>query len=144
MASSSTSKIWEYLGNVEKDKLSEELRSLADTEQELTSLEASVVKMQEMKNEYLTKLNHSDSGQEIAIVELTTSINFIGRIEEALRHSAAKKLELNQHLRQAKRRCAVRQIEVKKIRNAWRKRPKSKSIEGSARRTKTSRSASLY
>ena len=54
MASSSTSKIWEYLGNVEKDKLSEELRSLADTEQELTSLEASVVKMQEMKNEYLT------------------------------------------------------------------------------------------
>ncbi|HIL55729.1 MAG TPA: hypothetical protein EYG40_11935 [Verrucomicrobia bacterium] len=114
MANSSTSKIWEYLGNVEKDKLSEELRSLADTEQELTSLEASVVKMQEMKNEYLTKLNHSDSGQEIAIVELTTSINFIGRIEEALRHSAAKKLQLNQHLRQAKRRCAVRQIEVKK------------------------------
>ena len=52
MASSSTSKIWEYLGNVEKDKLSEELRSLADTERELTSLEASVVKMQEMKNEY--------------------------------------------------------------------------------------------
>ena len=47
-------------------------------------------------------------------MELTTSINFIGRIEEALRHSAAKKLELNQHLRQAKRRCAVRQIEVKK------------------------------
>jgi flagellar export protein FliJ len=114
MASSSTSKIWEYLGNVERDKLSEELRSLADTEQELTSLEASVVKMQEMKNEYLTKLNHSDSAQEIAIVELTTFINFIGRIEEALRHSAAKKLQLNQDLRQAKRRCAVRQIEVKK------------------------------
>ena len=114
MASRSTSKIWEYLGNLEKDKLSQALRSLADIEQELANLEASVVKMQEMKNEYLTKLNHAESGQDIAIVELTTSINFIGRIEEALRHSAAKKLELNQHLRQAKRRCAVRQIEVKK------------------------------
>ena len=114
MASRSTSKIWEYLGNLEKDKLSQALRSLADTEQELANLEASVVKMQEMKNEYLTKLNHADSGQDIAIVELTTSINFIGRIEEALRHSAARRLELNKHLRQAKQHCADRQVDVKK------------------------------
>ena len=35
MASRSTSKIWEYLGNLEKDKLSKALRSLADIEQEL-------------------------------------------------------------------------------------------------------------
>ena len=114
MASRSTSKIWEYLGNIEKDKLSHALRSLADTEQELANLEASVVKMQEMKNEYLTKLNQADSGQDIAIVELTTSINFIGRIEEALRHSAARRLELNKHLRQAKQYCADRQVDVKK------------------------------
>ena len=70
--------------------------------------------MQEMKNEYLTKLNQADSGQDIAIVELTTSINFIGRIEEALRHSAARRLELNKHLRQAKQHCADRHVDVKK------------------------------
>ena len=101
MASRSTSKIWEYLGNLEKDKLSHALRSLADIEQE-------------MKDEYLTKLNHADSGQDIAIVELTPSLNFIGRIEEALRHSAARRLELNKHLRQAKQHCADRQVDVKK------------------------------
>ncbi len=114
MASSSTLNIWEYLADVEKDKLSAELRSLTDIEQALTGLEASVDKMQEMKNEYLAKLNHSDSSLEITVVELTTSVNFIGRIEEALRHSAARKIELNQQLRQAKQRCADRQIEVKK------------------------------